>query len=161
MTDIKYITGDATRPVGDGKKIIIHVCNNCRPGAWGSGFVLAISKLWKQPEVQYRKWSKGHISTPKYELGQVQFVKVEDDIVIGNMIGQDGIGMKKGVPPIRYSAIDKCLEKVGIAALRNDATIHAPRFGSDRAGGDWDKIEELIIKNISSKNIEVTIYDLK
>jgi hypothetical protein len=39
---IQYIAGDATAPIGDGNKIIAHVCNDI--GAWGAGFVLAISK---------------------------------------------------------------------------------------------------------------------
>lgn len=50
---IQYITGDATDPTGGGNKIIAHVCNDI--GAWGAGFVLAISRRWPQPEAEYRK----------------------------------------------------------------------------------------------------------
>lgn len=39
---IHYITGDATIPIGEGKKIIAHVCNDI--GAWGKGFVLPLAK---------------------------------------------------------------------------------------------------------------------
>ena len=39
---IQFITGDATAPIGKGNRIIAHVCNDI--GAWGAGFVLAISK---------------------------------------------------------------------------------------------------------------------
>ncbi len=42
MTEIRYVTGDATRPVGDGDKIIVHVCNDI--GGLGRGFVAALSK---------------------------------------------------------------------------------------------------------------------
>lgn len=41
---LEYVTGDATHPHGEGRKMTIHVCNNVR--AWGSGFVVAISKRW-------------------------------------------------------------------------------------------------------------------
>lgn len=49
---INYVTGDATKPQGDGIKIIAHICNN-RKG-WGKGFVLAISRRWAEPERIYR-----------------------------------------------------------------------------------------------------------
>jgi O-acetyl-ADP-ribose deacetylase (regulator of RNase III) len=52
--DIAYHTGDATRPVGRGNKIIAHVCND--QGRWGKGFVMAISARWPLPEEAYRKW---------------------------------------------------------------------------------------------------------
>ena len=51
--EIKYIKGDATRPIGDGSKLILHICNDV--GAWGSGFVVALSKRWKEPEQKYRE----------------------------------------------------------------------------------------------------------
>jgi hypothetical protein len=56
MAKVNYIVGDATNPQTKGNKIIVHVCNDI--GGWGKGFVLAISKRWKQPEQQYRAWFK-------------------------------------------------------------------------------------------------------
>lgn len=56
MKDIIYLKGDATKPIGDGLKIITHVCNN--RGGWGKGFVKALSKKWKQPELNYRNCIK-------------------------------------------------------------------------------------------------------
>ncbi|RYD76612.1 MAG: Appr-1-p processing protein, partial [Verrucomicrobiaceae bacterium] len=44
---IHYVTGDATRPEGDGARVICHVCNDI--GGWGRGFVTALSKRWKGP----------------------------------------------------------------------------------------------------------------
>ena len=54
MSTINYIKGDATCPQGKGNKIICHICNDV--GGWGKGFVLAVSKKWKQPEAEYRDW---------------------------------------------------------------------------------------------------------
>jgi O-acetyl-ADP-ribose deacetylase (regulator of RNase III) len=48
MQAINYIKGDATAPISKGEKIICHICNDI--GGWGKGFVLAISKRWKEPE---------------------------------------------------------------------------------------------------------------
>jgi O-acetyl-ADP-ribose deacetylase (regulator of RNase III) len=53
---ISYIKGDATNPAGQGNKIIVHICNDI--GGWGKGFVMAISKRWKEPERKYREWFK-------------------------------------------------------------------------------------------------------
>ena len=49
---IKYVIGDATRPIGEGTKLIIHISNDL--GGWGRGFVLALSRRWDAPEKVYR-----------------------------------------------------------------------------------------------------------
>ena len=49
---IQYLIGDAVYPTQKGNKIIIHVCN-CNNG-WGRGFVISLSKRWKEPEIQFR-----------------------------------------------------------------------------------------------------------
>ena len=54
---IRYVTGDATRPQGEGPQIIAHVCNDL--GRWGKGFVVAISKRWPQPREQFLAWHEG------------------------------------------------------------------------------------------------------
>jgi O-acetyl-ADP-ribose deacetylase (regulator of RNase III) len=159
---IKYVQGDATSPSGDGKKLIIHVCNDI--GAWGAGFVLAISKKWPQPETNYKSWRKK--SQPgqgdsEFKLGNIQIVKVEDDVYVVNMIGQRGIRTKKGVPPVRYDAIEECLKKVALVAKSINASIHAPKFGAGLAGGDWTIIEKLIEKHLCDENLDVTVYEFE
>ncbi|MCR6639504.1 MAG: macro domain-containing protein [Sporocytophaga sp.] len=157
METIEYTKGDATRPVGTGNKIIVHVCNDI--GGWGKGFVMAISKKWKSPETEYRKW---HQSKDKFELGEVQFVQVENDIWVGNMIGQRNIKPNlKGIPPIRYEAVKECLSKVGEFALTNNASVHMPRIGCGLAGGKWEDIEPLIREELSSRGIKTTVYDFE
>lgn len=154
MAKLTYIKGDATQPKGEGKKIIIHCCNDI--GAWGAGFVLALSRRWRAPEVAYRQWVTEYIDS--FELGNVQIVQVEEDVFVGNMIGQEGVGFKNNVPPIRYPAIRKCLEKVFYECKENDLTVHAPKFGADLAGGDWEIIESIIKEELVDKGIDVTVY---
>ena len=155
MSDLNHIKGDATRPVGDDKKIIIHCCNTI--GAWGAGFVVAISRRWKEPERQYRQW---HRSKKGFKLGNVQFVKVEDDIVVCNMIGQKDIKSKGNVSPIRYGAIRKCLEKVKETALKSNSSVHCPLFGAGLAGGSFDKIEPMLQEILCDNGVSVTVYHL-
>ena len=94
MAPITYTTGDATQPVGSGPKILVHICND--RGRWGKGFVVAISKRWKEPEVAFRRWYSQGGADP-FELGQVLMVKVAEGLWVANLVGQVGIGAKAGV----------------------------------------------------------------
>jgi O-acetyl-ADP-ribose deacetylase (regulator of RNase III) len=154
---IKYTIGDATQPQGDGLKIIAHVSNSI--GGWGRGFVVALSKRWPAPEAAFRKWHKELGSD--LPLGEAQFVPVENDVIVVNMIGQHGIYPdSEGRPPVRYEAIRACLAQICTYALENKASVHAPRFGAGLAGGNWDMIEGIIQEELCDKGVEVTIYDL-
>lgn len=166
MKPINYIKGDATNPIGNGNKIIIHCCNDV--GAWGAGFVLALSRRFPTVEYAYRYWFKEIddelIDTTIYSktgpcvLGEVQFCKVNNNIWVANMIGQHNIGFINNLPPIRYDAIETCLNKVAKNAKDINASIHCPRFGSGLAGGNWLEIEKLINKTLILNNISVTVY---
>ncbi len=153
--EIKYITGDATHPVGTGNKVIVHICNDI--GGWGKGFVMAISKRWKGPEQSYRAW---FTAKENFELGEVQFVQVEPAIWVANLIGQHKIKTDSlGIPPIRYEAVSKGLEKVAQFAREKNASVHMPRIGCGLAGGTWDKMEPIIQSSLREKQIEVIVYD--
>jgi O-acetyl-ADP-ribose deacetylase (regulator of RNase III) len=155
MQNIKYIKGDATTPLANDNKIILHICNDI--GGWGKGFVMAISAKWKEPEQQYRQWYQ---SQENFALGKVQFVQVEDDIWIANLIGQRKINKdENGNPPIRYEAVAEGLEKVAAFAKENNASIHMPRIGCGLAGGKWEIMEPIIINALVDENILVTVYD--
>lgn len=145
---ITYLIGDVTHPLENGLKIIPHVCNDI--GLWGSGVVMAISKRWKEPEIEYRK-------IEKYLLGSVQFIPVSENIIVANMIGQHGVGYNKVNPPIRYDAVRTALISVNNLCEKIGATIHAPRFGAGLAGGNWNEIEKIIVDVCT---VPVFIYDL-
>lgn len=153
-TNIKYVVGDATTPKGVGKKIICHICNDI--GAWGAGFVLALSAKWTGPEEHYR-------AKKKYALGEVDVLHVlkEDivgDIFVANMIAQHGIRPdSKGVPPVRYDALAQALSGVNMVAEQIGATLHMPRIGCGLAGGEWDEVEKVINEVVT---VDVTVYDL-
>lgn len=154
---IKYINGDATEPIGEGIKIIAHVCNDV--GAWGAGFVMALSSKWKTPEDQFRR-----IPAKKRKLGYVQYVPVGDHIYVANMIGQTNIRPNEfGVPPVRYEAIEVCLRKVSqFARSLTDGvikvSIHMPLIGCGLAGGKWSIMEQ-VIKEAIPEDINVVVYD--
>lgn len=148
---ITYHKGDATRPVGDGYKIICHICNNA--GGWGAGFVLAVSARWSKPEQSYRKLFQ---TKTKPALGSVYIVPVEEEIAVANMIAQDGFGDSEG-PPIRYAALHECLTE--LASLPH-VSFHMPRIGCGLAGGSWDEVEKIIQQTLIAKGHAVHVYDL-
>jgi O-acetyl-ADP-ribose deacetylase (regulator of RNase III) len=137
-------------------KLICHVCNDI--GGWGKGFVLALSRRWPRPEEQYRAWyaDRGHND---FGLGAVQFVQVEPYIWVANMIGQHGIKRGSSGPPIRYEAVARCLRQVAGKAVQLGAGVHMPRIGCGLAGGDWSRIEPLILEHLCGAGLDVTVYD--
>lgn len=162
MTGITYITGDATQPVGEGRKLIAHVCNDV--GGWGAGFVVALSARSKLPEKAYRKWAYIGLDNENspFALGSVQFATYKPDVTVANMIAQQGVRTdSEGNPPLRYGALRACLDKVGARAVMNSASVHMPRIGCGLAGGDWAEVEKCIRETlIDTHGVPVTVYDL-
>jgi O-acetyl-ADP-ribose deacetylase (regulator of RNase III) len=155
---LMILKGDATSPQAAGPKIIAHVCNDL--GGWGKGFVVAISRRWKAPEAQYRLWHRER-SKNDFGLGAVQLVQVQPDIWVANMVGQHGMRTGSNGPPIRYDAVQRCLETLTAEALRLDASVHMPRIGCGLAGGTWGRIQPLIERSLLAQGVNVTVYDFE
>jgi len=164
---IEYETGDATRPcVDEGLRIIVHIVND--EGKWGSGFVMALSERWKEPEEYYRKQAR--YVKKEFVLGNVQWVFIDQNLAVCNMIAQHGIKRKTNQVPLRYDALEACLDKMAqgaraAAGLADKATlerkalsIHMPRIGCNRGGGKWDRVEAIIEETCWDLNVYV--YDL-
>jgi O-acetyl-ADP-ribose deacetylase (regulator of RNase III) len=154
---IDYVVGDATCPIGEGAKIIVHVCNDI--GSWGRGFVMAISKRWPEPERRYRAWHCGKESST-FQLGEVQLVQVGDALWVANLVGQRDIRAIDGVPPVRYDAIRIGLQQVAKEASRLNASVRMPRIGCGLAGGKWEDVGRIVEEELCAKGIRVTVYDL-
>lgn len=149
--DLHYLIGDATEPTVK-PAIVPHCCNSTN--GWGRGFVMALSAKFPEPEKEYHNW----FATGKPQLGDVQFVQVKPDLIVANLIGQEGTRWQGKVPPIRYDAITKGLEKVYQKALKENFTVHMPRIGAVLAGGDWDTLEKIIKGTMT---VETYIYTLE
>lgn len=154
---IEYVRGDATAPRGKGVKIVAHVCNDL--GGWGKGFVLAVSARWPEPEAAYRRWHRERAGND-FGLGAAQFVRVEPNVWVANLVGQRGIrtGRSSGVP-VRYEAIDAALGLLAGKAAEVGASVHMPRIGCGLAGGEWSRVEPLVVERLVARGIPVTVYD--
>ena len=172
MTGLHYVVGDATGPIGEGEgkpdKIIAHICND--QGGWGRGFVLALDRRWPEPRQAYREWhrqSQEEWGDAQFQLGRLRFVRVEDDVVVANMIAQHGIRHSSKAPrAVQYDALVTCLSYLGSCAHGNVLnptleTIHMPRIGAGLGGGDWNVIESMIQAIlVDTYTLDVYVYDL-
>lgn len=141
--------------------IVPHVCNNIN--IFGGGFTGAIDKYFPIVKANYDMLGK------KSKLGYTQFVKTKQnkiqnsEIIFANMIAQNKVISKNNPRPINYAALVTCMIAIKdyIKSYEKDSEsifqIHAPKFGSGLAGGDWRFIEKLI-EDIWT-NIPVYIYE--
>lgn len=155
-SEISYGTGDATLPLGTGRCIIAHICNDI--GAWGRGFVVPLGRRFPEADAQYRAWYHRETDLP-FVLGQVQFVAVRTDVWVANMIGQHGIYTQGDTPPIRYEALRECLGRIRAFAQAENASVQMPRFGCGLAGGEWDVVSQMIEDELVQHGCSVTVLD--
>lgn len=154
MTHIEYIKGDATQPTGIGTKLIIHVCNNI--GVWGKGFVVSLARVFPRAKSEYIQMMEqnNHIA-----LGIVQFVEhLDRDIVVANMLAQNGVCTLRNHSPIDYMTLSTTLAKIAhyVTNQSSPVTVHMPRIG----GGRWEHVEALIQQQLCQQDISVTVYSL-
>tara|TARA_Y100000310_G_scaffold280329_1_gene299989 strand:- start:1935 stop:2444 length:510 start_codon:yes stop_codon:yes gene_type:complete len=156
MFELMDKTGDISRP-----RILPHVCNN--QSAWGAGFVIPLGRNFPVAKQVY-------LDTAPV-LGNTQLVKIRNGdapgigpFYIANMVAQT---LGKPGRNLLYGELCKCLAEVGrLSELvfqhwGRRVEIHAPKFGSDLAGGNWDFITELIGESWSSLSIlSINIYSL-
>jgi len=159
MREIKYVVGDATLPQSPNNTVICHSCNDL--GVWGSGFVVPLGNRYPKAKEDYIQWAKSLTPSPRpFRLGEVQFVQVGSQIWAANLIGQRGIGFRRG-PPVKYEALYDGFNKVAEFAVANSADVVMPRIGCGLGGGSWDTVEKLILQTLSRKGVEVVVCDLQ
>ena len=161
---IHYRSGDATYPCKKtGTRVIAHICNDA--GKWGAGFSGALSGQWKEPEDFYRRQFK--YARNRFKLGAVQWVFIDTELAVVNMIAQQGVRGAANPKPIRYEALETCLNKLaeGCHGLIGDSstlekrkvTVHMPRIGCGLAGGSWEHVGPLVDE--AFWDLDVYVYD--
>lgn len=143
---ITYVRGDATQPIGTGNKIIAHIVNDV--GAWGAGFVLALSARWPHVREDYLDWKKR-------KLGDTMFSYAEPQLYVAHLCAQRGV---RGTRPLNYEALVSCLKKLCVQINEQPWTVHMPRIGCGLGGGSWDVVGGLVERWLDG--VEVFVYDL-
>jgi len=160
-TDIFRAAAERINAGRNGSSVVIpHVCNNVN--VFGGGFTRDLSINYPLVKENFHM-----LSNPK--LGKVQYVEVAKNnvygykIIVANMIAQNGTIGQKNPRPLNYAALAFCMTEVKQYCLdlrklldSTKVEIHAPKFGSGLAGGDWNFIQELIID--TWKSFDTFIY---
>lgn len=179
MATLSYIYGDVTDPQltqdewDNPRPIIIpHVVNDA--GVMGAGVAKALYTKW--PRVKSDYMTRANDGVRGLVLGDIiDTIAESGEIYVASMVAQSTPGKVRAEnvhyesagwayvqrPPIRYGALVRCMLHVGATARQVQGSIHAPRFGSDLAGGNWETIEQLILELWVGRDIDVTIYDYK
>lgn len=151
---IEYLRGDATAPEFK-PAVIVHVCNDA--GAWGKGFVKALSDRWSAPERKYREGCP-------HTLGTIQVVEVAKGVTVINMIAQHGIYSPNHPAhqerPLVYDALYRCLRQAAEFAKVSGAALHMPKIGANLAKGDWSIISQIILSVCQEYGVKAYVYTL-
>lgn len=152
---LKYVEGDATLPMAGGHRILVHICNDV--GAFGAGFAKAVAEKWPAVRNDYKLWYR---SQNDFKQGSIQPINVKSDLMVVNMIAQEGLISKDNPTPVNHESVKQCLNKVMLLAKSNGSSVHMPRIGTGLGGSSWNQIEPIIIESLVNKGINVTVYDL-
>ncbi len=134
MTDILKVT----------RGIIVHQVN-CK-GVMGCGIASAIRKKWPKVYFLYKKEAN------KAELGNIQLVKINDELFVVNMFSQFGYGRDRRYTD--YGAVKTCLQKIAILATLLNLDVYIPyKIGCGNAGGNWDIVEDILYNTIPNAHI--------
>jgi O-acetyl-ADP-ribose deacetylase (regulator of RNase III) len=140
--------------------IVVHGCNN--KGVMGSGVAKQLRHQYPQIFDSYTS----HLGTGM-GIGTVDFVLINDQLVIANAITQDGYG-HDGKKYVQYEAVQRCFKEIATTAKALSLPTGAERFvvkypliGAGLGGGDWSIISSIIDEELYKEGIdhELWIYE--
>jgi O-acetyl-ADP-ribose deacetylase (regulator of RNase III) len=152
---MNIVMGDATLPIHT-PAVIAHVVND--QGGWGAGFTGAITRRFgSAPRDRYKIWVR------YVEMGDIDMLLVQGDpeVYIANMLCQQGYKSRTNPVPLSYKYLDMCLSKLYEEVSYLNHSVHMPMIGSGLAGGDWNRIEDMIKHFESVHGVSTTIYQLE
>jgi len=133
--------------IGTESTLVVHGCNN--RGVMGKGFALTLKQKFPQVYQAYREKYERQNNT--LELGDIIPVVISNDLIIVNMITQDGYAKSRYDTRVyvEYSAVEKGFRQ--LEELCNDrliSEVHFPLIGCGLANGNWPTVEKIIIQNL-------------
>lgn len=154
---ITYLRGDATRPRGAERKILVQVVNDAALTWGGVGFALAVKRRW--PQSQRIFTDRVVHDRNKLRLGSIITFDLQPDLTLANIVAQHGYGASAR-PLIRYGALRNGLLQIAPMARKIGAGVHMPRIGTGQAGGVWPIVEEIVSETLIGAGLRVFVYDL-
>ena len=135
--------------------ILVHQCN-CL-GIMGGGVAKAVKDKYPKVFREYKVLCDRNIGNTLNLLGETQFVKCEDGIVVANIFGQLNVGMGRQTD---YFALESGLKNVLKYAIENDiGCIGIPyKIGCGLGGGNWAYVSKIIDNIFSDVDLVVELY---
>jgi hypothetical protein len=113
-------------------------------GAMGAGIALKIKN--KYPIV-FKKY-KAMCAQNRFNLGQIQLVRVSDSLIVCNLAGQHRYGRDRCYTD--YDAVRTALKKLNYHSQQFNQMVFIPyKMGCSLAGGDWNLVSNIIFEEIS------------
>ena len=132
--------------------IVPHVCNNI--DVFSGGFAAAVSNHYPIVKENYHLLGKTFL---RNNFGHTQLIEVSvknkyaHKLFFANMMAQNGLPDKNHRRCLNYAALVRSMGLVStfIKNYRSQSDgpkieVHAPKFGSGIAGGNWNFISDLI-----------------
>ena len=148
-----YKKGNAVDALINGEvDVLLHCCN--AKGVMGSGIALEIKN--RIPDA-YDVYSYNH-RLGSTTVGQYERPDGTHGYVM-NMVAQESFG-RSGLRYVHYGVLAKCLNCVERMSYGITKTIGIPyKLASDRAGGDWQIVLELV-EGILGDKFDIVVYEL-
>ena len=145
--------------------VIVHGCN--AQGVMGSGVAKIIRDRWPIAYTEYRE----AYNTLGLETGDVIFAQVQEDaglnatLYVANAVTQEFYfrhpKAKGETVFIDYDSVAKCFEDIADFMEDGEFTVpnlHMPLIGAGLAGGEWDRIEGIILETLKDKDINLYLW---
>ena len=149
---MKIVKGDLIQLAKEGKfDLIAHGCNCfC---TFGAGIAKSIKQHFPSAYVDDLGTEKGD----SRKLGTCRAVFIYDflHLTIVNAYTQYRYGKDK--VHLDYDAVRSCMK--WIAKEYSDKKIGLPKIGAGMAGGDWEKIQQIIEEELKDCDVTVVEYD--
>lgn len=117
--------------------IIVHQVN-CK-GVMSDGLAKDLREKYPIIFPRYEEFCKSGLLRP----GMVQFVKVDENLYVCNLAGQDSYGRDGRYTD--YDALTTAFTKLHYIGLERSLPIYIPyKMGCGLAGGDWEIVSSLI-----------------
>jgi O-acetyl-ADP-ribose deacetylase (regulator of RNase III) len=126
---------------------------NCR-GAFGSGVAGQIARLFPLAKEEYVRKFK---SKEKWKLGDVQFVRVNEKLIIANCATQYNYGTDK--VHVDYDAVASIFNKIIDYAEPTGLSIAVPKIGCGLAGGDWSCVSNIIQQTLQNRKVHLEVWE--
>jgi O-acetyl-ADP-ribose deacetylase (regulator of RNase III) len=138
---MKTVAGNVTKPIFNTQHcVILHCVNNIN--VMGSGVAKALYTKWPKVKSEYHY----HNSEFGLKLGDVIYTDVEDNTVVAQIVGQDGVIGVDNKKPVRYEALREGFKKISnnYWSMKDHVTIITPQIGCGLAGGSWYIVDKIL-----------------